>query len=97
MIQAIVELPVELQAILAGVVLIAVRLLLGKFLPEANLSEIAAAVTTALIVAIQAFLGLIPPEFEAVASAVLRLIVLLLGMVVVFRGYQKARANGFLR
>ena len=97
MIQALVELPVELQALLAGVVLLGVRFLLGKFLPEAALSEIAAAVTTALLVAIQAALGLIPLEFEAIAMAVLQLIVVLLGMVVVVRGYQKARANGFLR
>jgi len=95
-VNSIVVLPNELKVVLAAAVLYVIRLALGKFFPDAALSEIAAVVTAALFVAIGALLGQIPPEFEAIATAVLQLLAILLGSVVVVNGYLKARANGFL-
>ena len=95
--QSLVILPLPLQAVLAVAVLFAVRLALGKFFPDAALSEIAAAITTALLTVIGVALGLIPLEFEAVATAVLNLIAILLGGVIVVNGYAKARRNGFVK
>jgi uncharacterized membrane protein YjjP (DUF1212 family) len=96
-VQSLVVLPDPLKIFLAGLVLYAVRFLLSKWLPEAALSEIAAAVTTALFVVIGALLGLIPPEFEAIATAALTLLAVLLGTVVVVNSYLKARERGFLK
>ena len=95
--QSLVVLPLPLQVVLAVGVLFAVRLALGKFLPDAALSEIAAAITTALLTVIGVVLGLVPLEFEAVATAILNLLAILLGGVVVVNGYVKARRNGFLK
>jgi hypothetical protein len=95
--QSLVVLPLPLQVVLAVGVLFVVRLALGKFLPDAALSEISAAITTALLTIIGIVLGLIPLELEAVATAILNLLAILLGGVVVVNGYVKARRNGFLK
>lgn len=94
----LVELPLQLQIVIGVAVMFGVRYLLGRFnLPEDKLSEIAAAVTTAILTTIGALLGLIPPEFAAVATAALNLLAVLLGGVIVVNGYLKARRNGFLK
>ncbi len=62
-------------------------------MPEAFLTELAAVLTTALITVIELALGLVPPEYEEVAAAALRLIAALLGSVLVVRAYMVARAS----
>lgn len=95
---SLVELPIQLQAVIAVAVMFGVRYLLGRFnLPEDKLSEIAAMVTTVILTTIGALLGLIPPEFAAVATAILNLLGVLLGGVIVVNGYLKARKQGFLK
>lgn len=91
LIQGVVELPPSLQLLLLGGVLYVVRLVLGKYLSEEKVAEVAAGVSAALLSLVGAFLGLIPPEFEAVASAALSLLAILLGMVFVARAYVAQR------
>lgn len=94
--QSIIELPLQLQAVIAVAVLYAVRAVLGRWLPEDKLSEIAAAFTAAVLTTLGALLGLIPPSLEGIATVLLNLLALLLGGVAVVNGYLKARKNGFL-
>ena len=95
-VQQIVTFPDELKIALAVGVLYLVRLLLAGRVPDENLSEIAAAITTALITVIGILLGLIPVDFEAIATATLRLLAVLLGSVIVINGYLRAREHGLL-
>lgn len=95
----LVGLPPELKGFIALAVLALVRLALAGRVPDAWLTELAGVITTAVIAVIELALGLIPAEFEAIAAAVLQLIVVLLGAVVVIRVYlvakASARAHGF--
>jgi hypothetical protein len=78
-----IGLPNELKAAIAVAVLYAVRLALAGRVPDQWLMELAAAITTALITVIELALGLVPPEFEAVAVAILNLIAVLIGSILV--------------
>jgi hypothetical protein len=89
--QQIVELPMSLQAALLAIVFIGVRALLGRWLPEEKLSEVAAGLTSVLLTVIGAFLGLIPVEFESVASTLLTLAAILVGMVFAVRQFMRQR------
>lgn len=89
----LVTLPNELKLAIAAGVLALARVLLAGRVPDAFVSEIAIAVTTALITGIELALGLIPLEFEALAAQILQLIVILLGMVLAANGYRLARTS----
>lgn len=89
----VVGLPDELKVAIAAGILFLVRLLLAGRVPDSFLTELAAVITTALITVIELALGLIPPEFEPVAAAILRLIAALLGAILVVRAYLVARAS----
>src|SRR5215216_5611581 len=93
----IIGLPDPLKVFIAAAVLYLVRLVLAGRVPEETLTEIAVAVSTALVTVIELGLGLIPPEFEAVATAVLNLIAVLLGTIFVVRTYLIAREHARVR
>lgn len=87
---SLVELPLQLQALIAGAVLYLVNLGLGKLpIPEEHLTKIAVAVSTALIAAIEVALNAIPLEFQPLAVHILQLIVLLFVFVVAKNLYQQ--------
>ena len=83
-VQKVVEMPNQLQAVLAAGVAWLVRLLLSGRVPEDYLNEIAVAITSALITVVGVFLRLIPVELEGIAFALLNLVVVLLGTAWVF-------------
>jgi hypothetical protein len=91
--QTIVSLPDELKLAIAAGILFLVRLVLDGRVPDKYISEIAAAISTALITVIGVLLGMIPPEFEALANSILSLIVVLLGMVFAVNAYRMVRHN----
>ena len=93
----LVSLPIELQIALGVGVLFVVRAVLGKFLPEQATVEIAGAITTALVTIIGVLLGLIPVELEAIAVAILNLLVVLVGGGLAVNLYLKARRQGLLK
>lgn len=76
-----VELPTELAALLAGGVFFLVELLLSGRVPEDALQRISAAITAGVLEIVAVFLGLIPPGFEELATTLLNLLVILLGVV----------------
>lgn len=84
--QGVVELPSELQALIGLGVLYLVGLALRGRVPDEFVMEVAATLTTALITILGLALRLIPVEFEAVATAILNLIVVLLGSLTLVRG-----------
>lgn len=92
----VVALPTELKAAIAIGVLYLVRLLLAGRVSDEWLTELAGIVTTALVAVIELALGLIPLQFEAVATAILRLIAVLLGGILVVRAYLLVRKNAWL-
>jgi hypothetical protein len=77
----VVELPQQLQAVIAVGVAGLVALALKGRVPDEYLSEISVAISTGLITIIGVLLRLIPLEFEGIATAILNLIVVLLGTV----------------
>lgn len=89
----VVGLPDELKIAIAVGVLFVLRLLLAGRVPEEWLTEIAGAITTALVTIIELALGLIPPQFDAIVTLVLQLIALLLGSILVARAYLLVRAH----
>jgi len=76
-----VELPAELAAIVAGGVFFLVEMLLAGRVPEESVQRIAAAITAGILEILGVLLGLIPPEFEQLATALLNLLVIVLGVV----------------
>lgn len=82
--QEVVELPQKLQVLIAAGVMWIVSLALQGRVPDEFLSEISAAITTALITILGVLLRLIPAGFESIANAILNLIVVLLGTAWVF-------------
>lgn len=82
--QEVVELPQKLQVLIAAGVMWIVSLALQGRVPDEFLSEISAAITTALITILGVLLRLIPAEFESIANAIVNLIVVLLGTAWVF-------------
>lgn len=99
LVTTIVALPDELKGAIALAVLAAVRILLNGRVADSFVTELAAIITTAVLALLQLLLGLIPPQFEAVADAVLKLLVVLLGSVFIVRAYmlahKHAKAQGF--
>lgn len=93
----LVVLPDELKAAIALGVLYLVRLVLAGRVPDQFLTELAAVITTALITAIELALGLIPPQFEMVAAAILQLIAVLLGGILVVNGYRVLKSATLAR
>jgi hypothetical protein len=81
----VVELPTELAGLLAGAVYFVVSLALQGRLPDEYIEEIAGAVTTALLSIIAVGLRLIPLEFEALATGLLNVLVIILGVVSVVK------------
>ena len=92
----LVQLPVELQAVLAVAVMYAVRRLLAGRVPDEFVTRIAAAVTGLLLTVSGLLLGLIPLEFGAVAVAILNLLVVLLGGIVAVNALTSRDPKGFL-
>ena len=84
--QTVVVLPDQLQAAIGLAVLYLVGLALRGRVPDEWVMEIAATITTALITILGVLLRLIPLEFESVATAILNLIVVLLGSLTLVRG-----------
>lgn len=93
----LVSLPVELQIALGVAVLFVVRAVLGKFLPEQATVEIAGILTTAVIAIVGVLLGLIPVGLEPIATALLNLLVVLVGGGLAVNLYLKARRQGLLK
>ena len=93
-----IGLPVEIKAAIAIGVMFLVRLALAGRVPDRIVTELAGIITTAVVAVIELALVFIPPEFEAVAAAVLQLIVVLLGSVLAVRAYlvvkHSAQARG---
>ncbi len=89
-----IALPPEIKTAIALVVMLAVRWLLTRVpnVPEQIVSEIASIVTAFVIALVEAGLGLIPGEWEAVAASFLQLVVVLLGSVLAIRAYTVAHA-----
>lgn len=87
----LVGLPPELKAAIAVLVMLGLRALLSGRVPDAVLTELAGVITTALLAGIGILLGLIPAQFEAVATAILQLIAVLVGTILVVRAYLVAR------
>jgi hypothetical protein len=83
-----VALPDQIKAAIAIGVLYLVRLVLAGRVPDQWLTELAGAITAAIITLIQLLLGLIPSQFDAIVAAVLQLIVVLLGGVLLINGYR---------
>ena len=81
----VVQLPDQLQAAIGLGVLYLVGLLLRGRVPDEWVMEIAAAITTAVIAVLGVLLRLIPLEFETIATAILSLIVVLLGGLTLIR------------
>ncbi len=77
--QDVVELPVELQALIGSGIAYLIGLVLRGRVPLGYEQEIASAITGAVLTVIGVVLKLIPQEFAPVATAVLTLIVVLLG------------------
>jgi hypothetical protein len=98
----VVELPAELAAIIAGAVFWLVSTALTGHVPDEAVQRIAAAITAGLLEILAVLLGLIPPEFEDLARALLNLLVIILGAVsgvkLLFAGaqaaYRKLTAKG---
>lgn len=67
---------------------------LADFLGE-YVDEVSSAVAGALVIAIQAQLNAIPPEWEGVANTALMLVVAVLAAIGLFRTARKARVPGF--
>lgn len=88
-----VELPPELAALVAGAVFFLVDLLLSGRVPEDATKRIAAAITAAVLEIVAVLFGLIPPGFEDLATGLLNLLVIILGVVsgtkLLFAGGQK--------
>jgi len=80
-VQRVVELPVQLQTLIAAGVAGLVALVAKGRVPDEYLSEISVAISTGLITIIGVLLRLIPLQFEEIATAILNLIVVLLGTV----------------
>src|SRR5262245_13240662 len=97
LVQRVVELPQQLQAVIATAVAGLVALALKGRVPDTSLSEISVAISTALITIIGVLLRLIPLQFESVATAVLNLIVVLLGTVWVLGLVRKATMQVLLK
>ncbi len=93
----LVGLPPELKAAIALAVLALVRLALSGRVPDAWATELAGVITTAVVAVFELALGLIPARFEAIAAAILQLIVVLLGAVVAVRVYLLARSHSQAR
>jgi len=89
--QTIVELPDELQQLLAVAAGIAATFILTQFAKvlKTDLSgwkaQLTATIITAAMVVINAVLSKIPPNFESIATAVMQLIVVLLGAFGLYR------------
>ena len=78
--QTVVELPNQLQVLIGlGVAWLVRKVLGGTSVPEEFQTEIAVAITTALVTVVGVLLKLIPLGLEAIATTVLNLVVLLLG------------------
>jgi len=80
-VQRVVELPNQLQALIAAGVAGLVALVAKGRVQDEYLSEISVAISTGLITIIGVLLRLIPLQFEEIATAILNLIVVLLGTV----------------
>lgn len=88
----IVVLPEPIKAAIALGVLYLVRLALSGRVPEAFLTELAAVLTAFLVAIINLLLGLIPLQWEAIATAILQAIAILLGGIFGLRVYLLARS-----
>lgn len=84
--QGVVELPMQLQAVIGVAVAYVVGILLRGRLPDEWVMEIASVITTAAIAILGIILRLIPLEFEVLATAVLNVLVVLLGGFGLVRG-----------
>ena len=94
---SLVELPLELQSLLQiGIQIVVVFVLveLSKLI-KTDLSgysaQVVAAVFSAVMVVINALLGLIPANYEGIASALLNLLVVLLGAFGLYKAYRTFR------
>jgi hypothetical protein len=93
----VVELPTELAGALAGAIFFVVSLVLSGRIPNEYIEEIAGAITTALVTILSVLLRLVPVEFEPLATAILGILVIILGMIgavkLLFAGGQRLVAR----
>lgn len=80
-----VEMPTELTAVIAGGIFFLISLVLEGKLPAEYIEEISGAITTAVVTILAVLLRMVPPEFEALATGLLNVLVIILGMVSVVK------------
>ena len=102
--QSVVELPSPVQLAILSLVTFLVGYVftkiaelippLAEFLGQ-YVDEVATAVAGALVLAIQNWLGAIPPEWEGIANSELALLVAILAAIGLFKTLRRARVPGF--